>query len=92
MAESRNGSFYEGKTPGLVNVYEAYQGQKITKEEAEDLNTKFNPSKTLGSTGLKNGKRYPKTQADQYQSLVRQRKSGTGNYKYKNKPKKVKNG
>ena len=83
MAESRNGSFYEGKTPSLVDVYEAYMGQNIAKEEAEDLTPKFNPTKVLGSSGLKNGKRYPKTQADQYQSLVRQRKSNTGNYKYK---------
>ena len=88
MVESRNGSFYEGRTPGLVDIYEAYQGQKIAKEEAEDLNPKFNPSKVVGSTGLKsNGKRYPKTQLDQYQSLVRQRSLSTGNYKYKEKKK-----
>ena len=79
MAESRNGSFYEGKTPALINVHEAYTSGKIAKEEAQDLNPKYAPEKVVGK--YKNGGN--KTQKHVYDDLVNQRKNKTGNYKPK---------
>jgi hypothetical protein len=87
MAESRNGSFYEGKKPALINVHEAYTTGKIAKEEAQDLNPKYAPEKVVGvykkakdSTGTQT-----KTQGHRLDSVVKQRKEGKGNYKYKGK-------
>lgn len=87
MAESRNGSFYEGKTPALINVHEAYTSGKIAKEEAQDLNPKYAPEKvvgvykkTKGSTAIQT-----KTQGHRLDSMVKQRKEGKGMYKPKGK-------
>lgn len=81
MSESRLGSFYEGKTPSLVNVHEAYTGQHISMEEAQDLNPKYNPSKIVGHYKTSPNK----TQGHVLDSHVKQRKTGTGNYKYKSR-------
>jgi hypothetical protein len=76
-SESRNDSFYEGKTPALVNVHEAYLDRKISMAEAQDLNSKYNPDKVVGGY-KKNGKSYPKTQGAALSSSVQQRKKKRG--------------
>jgi hypothetical protein len=76
-SESRNDSFYEGKTPALVNVHEAYLDRKISMGEAQDLNPKYNPDKVVGGY-KKNGKSYPKTQGAALSSSVQQRKKKKG--------------
>jgi hypothetical protein len=76
-AESRNDSFYEGKTPALVDVHEAYLDRKVSMGEAQDLNSKYNPDKVVGGY-KKNGKSYPKTQGAALSSSVQQRKKKKG--------------
>lgn len=75
--ESRNDSFYEGKTPALVDVHEAYLDRKVSMGEAQDLNPKYNPSKIVGES-KKNGKSYFKTQGAALSSSVQQRKKKKG--------------
>ncbi len=75
--ESRNDSFYEGKTPALVDVHEAYLDRKVSMGEAQDLNSKYNPDKVVGGY-KKNGKSYPKTQGAALSSSVQQRKKKRG--------------
>ena len=75
--ESRNDSFYEGKTPALVDVHEAYLDRKVSMGEAKDLNSKYNPDKIVGES-KKNGKSYFKTQGDSLSSSVQQRKKKRG--------------
>jgi hypothetical protein len=75
--ESRNDSFYEGKTPALVDVHEAYLDRKVSMGEAQDLNTKYYPDKVVGAF-KKNGKSYPKTQGAALSSSVQQRKKKRG--------------
>ena len=89
MAESRNGSFYEGKKPALINVHEAYTTGKIAKEEAEDLNPDYNPAKVVGvykkaRTGRMSMYTQTKTQGQRLDSMVSQRKKGKGMYSKKN--------
>ena len=83
MAESRNGSFYEGKTPALINVHEAYTTGKIAREEAEDLNPKYAPEKVVGVYKKSKGSKrvQTKTQGHRLDSMVKQRKEGKGMYK-----------
>ena len=71
--ESRYDSFYEGKTPALVDVHEAYLDRKVSLGEAQDLNPKYYPDKVVGAF-KKNGKSYPKTQGAALSSSVQQRK------------------
>jgi len=75
--ESRNDSFYEGKTPALVDVHEAYLDRKVSLGEAQDLNPKYYPDKVVGAF-KKNGKSYPKTQGAALSSSVQQRKKKRG--------------
>ena len=75
--ESRYDSFYEGKTPALVDVHEAYLDRKVSMGEAQDLNPKYNPDKVVGGY-KKNGKSYPKTQGAALSSSVQQRKKKRG--------------
>jgi hypothetical protein len=85
MAESRNGSFYEGKKPALINVHEAYTSGKIAKEEAQDLNSKYEPDKVVGVYKKTKGSNnlQTKTQGHRLDSMVKQRKEGKGAYKPK---------
>ena len=76
-SESRNDSFYEGKTPALVDVHEAYLDRKVSMGEAQDLNPKYNPDRVVGGY-KKNGKSYPKTQGAALSSSVQQRKKKRG--------------
>ena len=75
--ESRYDSFYEGKTPALVDVHEAYLDRKVSLGEAQDLNPKYNPDRVVGGY-KKNGKSYPKTQGAALSSSVQQRKKKRG--------------
>jgi hypothetical protein len=75
--ESRYDSFYEGKTPALVDVHEAYLDRKVSLGEAQDLNPKYNPDKVVGGF-KKKGKMYPKTQGAALSSSVQQRKKKKG--------------
>jgi hypothetical protein len=75
--ESRYDSFYEGKTPALVDVHEAYLDRKVSLGEAQDLNPKYYPDKVVGAF-KKNGKSYPKTQGAALSSSVQQRKKKRG--------------
>ena len=75
--ESRYDSFYEGKTPALVDVHEAYLDRKVSLGEAQDLNPKYNPDRVVGGY-KKNGKSYPKTQGAALISSVQQRKKKRG--------------
>ena len=75
--ESRNDSFYEGKTPALIDVHEAYLDRKVSMGEAQDLNPKYNPDRVVGGY-KKNGKSYPKTQGAALSSSVQQRKKKRG--------------
>lgn len=86
MAESRNGSFYEGKKPALINVHEAYTTGKIAREEAEDLNPKYAPEKVVGVYKKSKGSTatQTKTQGHRLDSMVKQRKEGKGMYSKKN--------
>jgi hypothetical protein len=81
MAESRNGSFYEGKTPTLLDVHEAYTSGKIPMEEAQDLNVKYDPSKVTNVFKRGDTKYVQKrTQAHMLNSVLKQKKLGKGRY------------